>query len=96
LAGAGRRKQQRWLRDEKYKIQFGRTATILSKKSVFKLEPITFTVPMMTIEIPPAIRAYSTAVTPDSLRKKRRISLLIDAPFPSHRILTVFNETFNV
>jgi hypothetical protein len=32
---------------------------------------------MMTIAILPAIRAYSMAVVPDSLAKKRKISLLI-------------------
>ena len=42
-----------------------------------------FTVVMTVIAIPPAIRAYSTAVAPDSLAKKRRTSLLNEKVSPT-------------
>jgi hypothetical protein len=37
----------------------------------FRLVPITCTAPTITIETNPAIRAYSTAVAPDSLLQNR-------------------------
>ena len=40
---------------------------------VFKVEPIAVTVPMITTEMPAAMRPYSIAVAPDSSFRKEKI-----------------------